>query len=110
MNKKWKIWIIFIGKIGIRNISRYKCDIFSNCIKHFSMVYRAEYISHLLIRKIIDTCTSNISYDSNLSDKVESDTIEDNSCLSRSGYRRARRCIERDPAKCATMTKSLYKS
>ena len=109
MNKKWKV-IYITSKVAIGNISRYECDIFSYRIEHLAMIDRAEYISHLLIREIIDTCSCDIPYDSDFPDKVKSDTIQKYSCLTGGSYRRSRTCIKWYPPKCTTMTKSLYKS
>ena len=67
--------ICWINELGVWDISRYECDIFSDRIEHFGMIDRAKYIADLLIGEIIDTSSCDISDHSDASDEVQSDTI-----------------------------------
>lgn len=110
MNKEIKV-IRRIGQVCIWNISRNERDIFSYSIENLGMIDRAKYISDLLIWKIIDSRSSNISDHSNFPDKIKINTIKGDSCLTCSSWQNwCSICIKRNPSESITMAKSFDKT
>ena len=71
------------------------------------MIDRREYISDFLIGDVEYFCSRYISDDSEFTDEVESDAIEEDSCLRNSRHGSRSISIEGYPAQCPTMTESF---
>lgn len=107
LDKKCKIRV-HISKSSIINISRQNSQVLANCIDNISMLRSSKYISNILIWNIKYTRTSNISNNSNFSNKIYAQSSGSDSWL---GDARNRTNLRKEwyPAESTIPAKTLNK-